>query len=167
MSPLVSSLAGKCDMVLVISSPVSGVSCFARALCNSLAAPHCPLLSLSCLLFRPPTSPCHGAAGCCEHWPLQALEAGVLQERVHSTDVWSGSDAASLLALGGELCGVNRTWLMSTWWGMLLRGPAPLSQGSGLAAAVGQWGCHVLFSFSGLWTPVGGCGCGCGCLRRV
>lgn len=77
---------GPCNF-LVISSPVSGVSCFARALCNSLAAPHCPLLSLSCPLFHPPTSPCYGAEGCCEHWPLQALVAGVLQERGHSTEV--------------------------------------------------------------------------------
>lgn len=38
-------------------------------------------------------------------------------------------------------------------------GTCPPQSGSGLAAAVGQWSCHVFPSSSGLWTPVRGCEC--------
>lgn len=79
-----------------------------------LGYPTLPLAITILSLFHPPTSPCLGAAGCCEHWPLQPLGAGFLQERGHSTEVWWESDAASLLALRG----VKGTWLISMWWGM-------------------------------------------------
>lgn len=40
VSPLMSSpLAGSCGVVLVISFPISSVSCFTENLCNSLAVP--------------------------------------------------------------------------------------------------------------------------------